>query len=144
MAVNPSQLPARSVPLAPQKPVRFRHSFWWYLKWVFYTLALLVFCVFVAILSIGYGIYNELEKVVPDTRVITTRSKAESTKIYAADGKTLLAVIKGEDRIWKPFDELVKNKAVWPKLHAPEAKARNVRNVVKATLSIEDARFFAH
>ena len=133
-----------AAPLAPQKPVKFRHSFWWYLKWTFYTLAVLVFCVFVAVLSIGYGIYNELEKVVPDTRVITRRSKIDTTRIYAADGKTLLAAIKGEDRIWKPFDELVKDKNVWSKLRTPEDKMYNVRNILKATLSIEDARFYTH
>ncbi len=144
MAANPTNPPMGAAPLAPQKPVKFRHSFWWYLKWAFYTLALLVFCVFVAVLSIGYGIYNELEKVVPDTRVITRRSKVDTTRIYAADGKTLLAAIKGEDRIWKPFDELVKDKNVWMKLRTPEDKMYNVRNILKATLSIEDARFYTH
>lgn len=144
MAANPTNPPMGTAPLAPQKAPKFRHSFWWYLKWTFYTLALLVFCVFVAVLSIGYGIYNELEKVVPDTRVMTMRNKADSTRIYAADGKTLLAVIKGEDRIWKPFDTLVKDKNVWPTLKTPEDKMYNVRNILKATLSIEDARFYIH
>lgn len=130
--------------MPPARPPKFRHSFWWYLKWFFYSIALVVFCVVVAVASVGYGLYKELEKVVPDTRLIQTRTKAETTRIYAADGKMLLAEIKGEDRIWKPFEELVKDPEKWPSLPTPEAKAANVRNVLKATLSIEDARFYQH
>ncbi len=146
MAAVPSPVSPGSHPstLPPVKPPKVRHSFWWYLKWFFYTIALTVFCVVVAVAAVGYGLYKELEKVVPDSRLIQTRTKAETTRIYAADGKTLLAEIKGEDRIWKPFSELVKDSQKWPHYTSPEDKADNVRNVLKATLSIEDARFYRH
>jgi 1A family penicillin-binding protein len=147
MAVAQSPVPSGPAPGSssmPARPPKFRHSFWWYLKWFFYSIALVVFCMVVAVASVGYGLYKELEKVVPDTRLIQTRTKAETTRIYAADAKTLLAEIKGEDRIWKPFEELVKDANKWPTLPTPEAKAANVRNVLKATLAIEDARFYQH
>lgn len=150
MAAVPSPVSPGSHPSTPPssspsaRPPKFRHSFWWYLKWFFYSIALVVFCVVVAVAAVGYGLYKELEKIVPDSRMIQTRTKAETTRIYAADGKTLLAEIKGEDRIWKPFSELVKSPAKWPHYNTPEDKADNVRNILKATLSIEDARFYRH
>ena len=105
------------------KPPKLRHSFWWYLKWFFYVIALTVFCVVVAVAAVGYGLYKELEQVVPDSRLIQTRTKAETTRIYAADGKTQLAEIKGEDRIWKPFSELVKDANKWPTYTTPRRKS---------------------
>ena len=146
MAVVPSPVASgsHSSNLSPAKPPKLRHSFWWYLKWFFYTIALTVFCVVVAVASVGYGLYKQLEKIVPDARLIQTRTKAETTRIYAADGKTQLAEIKGEDRIWKPFSELIKDPKKWPSYTTPEQRADNVRNILKATLSIEDARFYRH
>ncbi len=91
------QPPSTPLP-ADQKPPKFRHTLWWYFKWTFYTVALVLFCVAVAAGSIGLSLYRELERVVPDPKLIATRTKAEATRIYAADGKTLLAVIQGEER----------------------------------------------
>ncbi|HEY0073632.1 MAG TPA: hypothetical protein VGB77_05980, partial [Abditibacteriaceae bacterium] len=65
MAVAPSPIGAGShLDAPPARPPKFRHSFWWYLKWFFYSIALVVFCVVVAVASVGYGLYKELEKVV--------------------------------------------------------------------------------
>ncbi len=116
---------------------RHPHSFWWYLKWVFICLQLVVFCVIMVTLAIGKGIYDELEKIVPDVRYITSRNKAEATRIYAADG-SLLAEIKGEQRAWVPLDNLRVTR------RRGTAWKREDGHLVNATLSIEDARFYTH
>jgi penicillin-binding protein 1A len=117
---------------------RYPHSVWWYFKWLFIIAQLVLFCAIVVVACIGKGLYDQLTKVVPDTRFITSRSKAEPTKVYASDRKTVLAEFKGDQRIFVPIDSLkVKRK-------------RNGRDsiepgsLINATLSIEDARFYTH
>lgn len=116
---------------------RHPHSFWWYLKWFFISLQLVIFCVIVATVSIGKSLYDQLNKIMPDTRFITARNKAEPTRIYAADG-SLLAEFKGDQREWISISDLkVKRKR--------NGKTRTeLGNLAKATLAIEDARFYKH
>src|SRR5687768_5889262 len=124
-------------PVVPVTPRRYPHTGWWYLKWFFIALQLVIFCLIVVTVSLGYGIYNKLSEVVPDVRLMMARNKAEPTRIYAADG-SLLAELKGEQRDWVPLDEL----KVWR-----QRGGKNVHelgNMAKATLAIEDWRFYTH
>jgi penicillin-binding protein 1A len=123
---------------APTRARRYPHTFWWYMKWVFITAQLVLFCAIIIVACIGKGMYDQLQKVVPDTRFITSRSKAEPTKIYAADGKTVLAEFKGEMRDFMPIERLKvqrkrNNKTV-----------TELGHLINATLAIEDARFYSH
>ncbi|MDQ3814143.1 MAG: PBP1A family penicillin-binding protein [Armatimonadota bacterium] len=133
-APPPAGRPSGGKPRSKRVP----HSFWWYLKWIFITLQLLLFCLIVVTLSIGYGIYNRLSEIVPDVRYITMRNKAESTIIYAADGKTILAEFKADVRKWIGIDDL----KVWRNRGA--GPRQEPGNLVKATLAVEDARFYTH
>ena len=119
------------------KPKRFAHSFWWYLKWFFISIQLVLFCAIVVTICIGKGLYDQLNKIVPDTRFITSRTKAEPTRVYASD-KTLLAEFKGEQREFIPLEQL--------KVERQRAGKDVVENghLINATLSIEDARFYTH
>ncbi len=120
---------------APQ--LRFRHSFWWYLKWFFITLQLLVFCAAIVAFCIGKGLYDQLEKVVPDINLLMARNKAEPTRVYAADG-SLLAEFRGDARQWIPLSQLkVQRKKAGQTILAPG-------RLIDATLSVEDARFYVH
>ncbi len=116
---------------------KFRHSFWWYLKWFFISLQLVVFCAAVVAACIGKGLYDELGKVVPDINLLMTRNKAEPTRVFAADG-SLLAEFKGDARQWIPLSQLkVQRKKGKENIIAPG-------RLIDATLSIEDARFYTH
>ncbi len=129
----------RTVPQSGNAPDkrRFAHSFWWYLKWLFISVQLILFCAIVVTICVGKGLYDQLNKIVPDTRFITSRTKAEPTRVYAAD-RTLLAEFKGEQRDFIPLEQL------------KVTRKRSGRDVVEsghlinATLSIEDARFYTH
>jgi penicillin-binding protein 1A len=119
------------------KPRRYPHSLWWYLKWFVIVLQLIVFCAIVITVTAGYGIYQELSKIMPDVSFVSARNKGEATRIYASDG-ALLGEIKGERRKWVSIEEL-KTTRKWGN--------QNVRvpgRLMDATLSIEDARFYSH
>ncbi len=118
-------------------PPRFKHSFWWYLKWFFITLQLLIFCLLVVAACVGKGLYDELQKVVPDLRVLLAKNRAEPTRIYAADN-SLLAEFRNEDRVWIPLNDL----KVWKSWQGHNVQRYG--RVIQATLSIEDARFYSH
>ena len=73
----------------------------------------------------------------PDTRFITSRTKAEPTRVYAID-KTLLAEFKGEQRDFIPLEQLKVKR---------ERGGKEVSEngyLINATTSIEDARFYTH
>lgn len=116
---------------------RQRHSFWWYIKWFFITLQLIIFCVIVVTVCIGKGIYDELSQIVPDVHYITTRNRVEATRVYAMDG-SLLAEFKGDERDWMPIDQLkVMRKRGKTSIKEP-------CRLIDATLSVEDVRFYSH
>ncbi|HVF11023.1 MAG TPA: PBP1A family penicillin-binding protein [Abditibacteriaceae bacterium] len=127
----------RSTPLpVAAAPRRYRHSFWWYLKWAFITLQLVLFCAIFITITMLKGVYDEMSKIVPDFRLMMVRNKAEATRIYDAEGR-LLAEIKGEQRKWVPFQELKKRKIgkKWD---------QTTGNLVSATIAAEDSRFYRH
>jgi membrane peptidoglycan carboxypeptidase len=121
----------------PAPKLKFRHTFWWYLKWFFITLQLLIFCAMVTVFFVGKGVYDKLSKVVPDINLLMARNKAEPTRVFAADG-SLLAEFRGEARQWIPLDEL----------KVQRNRSGNITTepgrLIDATLSIEDARFYTH
>ncbi len=132
-----ASLPAPSGSPQAAPKIKFRHSFWWYLKWFFITLQLVVFCAAVVTFCIGKGLYDEMSKVVPDINLLMARNKAEPTRVYAADG-SLLAEFRGDARQWIPLSQLkVQRKKGGQTIVAPG-------RLVDATLSIEDARFYTH
>ncbi|RYG64360.1 hypothetical protein EON80_19360, partial [bacterium] len=116
---------------------KFRHTFWWYLKWFFIVLQLVIFCAMVFVFFVGKGLYDELSKVVPDINLLMARNKAEPTRVYAIDG-SLLAEFKGEARQWIPLDELKVQRNRGGKIVTEHGR------LMDATLSIEDARFYTH
>ena len=116
---------------------RQRHTFWWYLKWFFISIQLILFCVIVATASILYGVYQRLDKLTPDVRRITVHNKAEPTVVYAADGSKLTE-FKGEQRDWIQLEQMKRT------------VSRNGKTVKElgwlpmATIAIEDWRFYSH
>jgi len=116
---------------------RPRHTFWWYLKWLFITMQVLLFCVIVATIAILYGVYNRLNEIVPDVRSITVRTKAEPTTVWAADG-TLLARFQGEYRDWVDFADLQR------KVNRNGRMVAEPGYLAAATVAVEDWRFYSH
>jgi penicillin-binding protein 1A len=114
-----------------------RHTFWWYLKWLFIIGQLVLFCAIITTASVLYGVYQRLDQIDLDVRSITVHSKAEPTVVYAADG-TKLAEFRGEQRSWIPLEKMERT------------VTRNGKTVTelgwlpKATIAIEDWRFFSH
>lgn len=135
---------ARSAPVAPvnvpaSAPAlpRFRHTLWWYLKWLFIALQAIVFCVIVVVATTLKGIYDELPSIVPDLRLLLAKDRAAPSRVYASDG-SLLAEFKTEERRWIPLDDLKTFKSYQGKLVQVPGR------LVAATLSIEDSRFYTH
>jgi len=122
-------------PAAP--PAKLKHSFWWYIKWFFIIVQIVVFCVIVTTVSVGWALYNRMNEIVPDLRLMEARNKAESTKVFASDG-SLLAEFKGEQRKWVPIEELKVTKL------RNGQKVRDFGHLINATISIEDSRFYTH
>ena len=116
---------------------RPRHTFWWYLKWFFITLQVVLFCVIVATVAILFGVYNRLNEIVPDVRSITVRTKAEPTTVWAADG-TLLAKFQGEYRDWVDFADLQR------KVQRNGQTFFEPGYLAAATVAVEDWRFYSH
>ncbi len=135
--------PAQPKVQANAKPRRYPHSFWWYMKWSFIAAQLVLFCAIVVMACVGKGMYDQLQKVVPDTRFITSRSKAEATQVWSAEDavthkRTLLAEFKGEMRAFIPIDKLKVTRT------RNGQSVTETGNLINATLSIEDARFYTH
>jgi penicillin-binding protein 1A len=116
---------------------RPRHTFWWYVKWFFITMQVVLFCVIVATVAILYGVYNRLNEIVPDVRSITVRTKAEPTTVWAADG-TLLAKFQGEYRDWVDFADLQR------KVQRNGQTFYEPGYLAAATVAVEDWRFYSH
>lgn len=143
--VFPARAAKPSAPAASKaaRGRRYPHSFWWYMKWMFIAAQLVLFCAIVVMACIGKGMYDQIQKVVPDTRFITSRSKAEATQVWSAEDpmthrRTLLAEFKGEQRDFMPISSLkVKRTRNGQSVVEPG-------NLINATLSIEDARFYTH
>jgi len=113
------------------------HTFWWYVKWFFISVQLVLFCTIVVTASMLYGIYQRLEKVTPDLQRITAQSKAEPTVVLAADGSTL-AEFRGEQRDWIPLSDMDRT---------VQRGGQDVKEqgwLPKATIAIEDWRFYSH
>lgn len=140
---------ARSAPIAPtpvaasgksavpiQVP-RFRHTFWWYLKWFFIALQAVVFCALIVLATAAKGIYDELPSVVPDLRLLLAKDRAAPSRVYASDG-SLLAEFKTQDRRWISIDDLKVSKTVNGRITQVPGR------LISATLSVEDARFYTH
>ena len=121
----------------PTKPPRLRHSFWWYVKWFLITLQLLVFTIIVVGATMGKGLYDELEKVVPDLRLLLAKNRAEPTRVYDARGK-LLAEFRNDERIFVELKDLKIERKVGKKTELRPSR------LIDATISIEDARFYRH
>lgn len=114
-----------------------RHTFWWYLKWFFITIQVVLFCVIVATVAILFGIYNRLNEIVPDVRSITVRTKAEPTVVLASDGSTL-AKFQGEYRDWVDFADLQR------KVERNGQMVSEPGYLAAATVAVEDWRFYSH
>ncbi len=127
---------SNNAPLAAPS-IKFRHSFWWYLKWFFILCSIVIFCGMVAAFSVGKGLYDELGKVVPDINLLMARNKAEPTRVFAADG-SLLAEFRGDARQWIPLSTLKVQRRKGNKIITAPGR------LIDATLSIEDARFYTH
>jgi 1A family penicillin-binding protein len=114
-----------------------RHTFWWYLKWLFIIGQLILFCAIITTASVLYGVYQRLDTIDLDVRSITVHSKAEPTVVYAADGSKL-AEFRGEQRNWISLEKMQRT------------VTRNGKTVTElgwlpnATIAIEDWRFFSH
>jgi penicillin-binding protein 1A len=133
----PNRPASSQTPSAAKKGRRYPHSFWWYLKWFFISIQLIIFCLIIVTICVGKGLYDQLNKIVPDTRFITARNKAEPTRIYASDG-TMLAEFKGEQRNWISIETLKVQRKRYGKT------VTEAGPLINATLSIEDARFYTH
>ena len=129
---------SRSASRAPRgNAPRQRHTFWWYLKWFFISIQLVLFCAIVATASILYGVYQRLDKLTPDVRRITVHNKAEPTVVYAADGSKL-AEFKGEQRDWIQLEEMKRE------VSRSGKTTKELGWLPLATIAIEDWRFYSH
>jgi 1A family penicillin-binding protein len=129
-----ANLPA---PQAAPKAPRFRHTIWWYFKWLFIAVQAIVFCALVVAATAVKGIYDKLDTIVPDIGQILAKDRAEPSRVYASDG-SLLAEIKTQERRWIALDELKIHKTFKGKSYDKPGR------LMAATLSIEDARFYQH
>lgn len=114
--------------------MRRPRTIWWYIRGFFLTLLAVLFCVIIVTAVMLKSVYDQLSKVMPDVQVIDARTKAEPTRIYAADG-SLLAEFRGEQRDWIPIEDLQTR---------DNSNVRQPGYLIKATLAIEDARFYTH
>lgn len=118
----------------PAVPVRYKHTFWWFVKWFFITLQVLVFCAIVFSAIVLKGVYDKLPEVIPDVRLLMERNRAEATRVYAADG-SLLAEFKDDERKWVPLESLKRD---------TNRQGDPGGRLIDATLSVEDSRFYQH
>ncbi len=118
-------------------PPKFRHTFWWYVSRFFMLLSVLMFCVIVAAVTMGKGLYDQLQNTPADIRVLLEKNRAEPSRVYAADG-SLLAEFDVQERDYIPISELKVQRR-----RGVEFKTEPGR-LIDATLSMEDARFYSH
>ena len=116
-------------------PPKFRHTFWWYVSRFFIFLSVVMFCVIVAAVTMGKGLYDQLQNTPADIRVLLEKNRAEPSRVYAADG-SLLAEFDLQERDYIPISEL--------KVKYPPTFAARPGRLIAATLSMEDSRFYNH
>jgi penicillin-binding protein 1A len=134
-ASRPARGHGRSTP--GQNVAAPRHTFWWYLKWLFIIGQLVLFCAIITTASVLYGVYQRLDQIDLDVRSITVHSKAEPTVVYAADG-TKLAELRGEQRSWIPLAQMQRT------VTRNGKTVKDLGWLPKATIAIEDWRFYSH
>lgn len=126
------------VPARPASSSRGWFIFWRVVRIAAWVFTLASFCLIVTVLTIGYTLYNRMSQIVPDVQYLMARNRAEPTRIYASDGVTLLAELRGEQRAWIPLEEL----KVTRDQHG--VASQDLGNLPKATIAIEDWRFYHH
>ena len=129
--------PAVSQSAGVVAPPRFRHTFWWHVSRLLIFLSVILFCVTIAAVTMGKGLYDELQKTAPDLRVLLEKNRAEPSRVYAADG-SLLAEFDLQERDFVPISELKVQRR-----RGVQFKTEPGR-LIDATLSMEDARFYSH
>ena len=118
-------------------PPKFRHTFWWYISRLLMLFSVVLFCVIIAAATMGKGLYDELQKTVPDLRVLLEKNRAEPSRVYAADG-SLLAEFDVQERIFVPIKDLKVQRRRGVQFVTEPGR------LIDATLSMEDARFYSH
>ena len=124
-------------PSSVAPPPKFRHTFWWYLSRFIMLLSLIVFCVIIVAITMGKGLYDQLQNTPADIRVLLQKNRAEPSRVYAADG-SLLAEFKTQQRIFVPISELRVERRRGVGFQTEDGR------LIDATLSMEDARFYNH
>ena len=100
-------------------------------------LSLIVFCVIVVAVTMGKGLYDQLQNTPADIRVLLQKNRAEPSRVYAADG-SLLAEFDTQQRIFVPIGELRVERRRGVGFQTEDGR------LIDATLSMEDARFYNH
>ncbi len=100
-------------------------------------LSLIVFCVIIVAITMGKGLYDQLQNTPADIRVLLQKNRAEPSRVYAADG-SLLAEFKTQQRIFIPISDLRVERRRGVGFQTEDGR------LIDATLSMEDARFYNH
>ena len=100
-------------------------------------LSLMVFCVIIVAITMGKGLYDQLQNTPADIRVLLQKNRAEPSRVYAADG-SLLAEFKTQQRIFVPISDLRVERRRGVGFKTEDGR------LIDATLSMEDARFYNH
>ena len=100
-------------------------------------LSVLMFCVIVAAVTLGKGLYDQLQSTPADIRVLLEKNRAEPSRVYASDG-SLLAEFDVQEREFIPIEELRVERRRGGGFQTEDGR------LIDATLSMEDARFYNH
>ena len=100
-------------------------------------LSLIVFCVIIVAVTMGKGLYDQLQSTPADIRVLLEKNRAEPSRVYAADG-SLLAEFNLDKRDYIPLDQLRVVRRRGNQFITEDGR------LIDATLSMEDARFYNH
>ncbi len=100
-------------------------------------LSLIVFCVIIVAITMGKGLYDQLQNTPADIRVLLQKNRAEPSRVYAADG-SLLAEFDTQNRDFIPISELRVERRRGVGFQTEDGR------LIDATLSMEDARFYNH
>lgn len=100
-------------------------------------LSVVMFCVIIAAVTMGKGLYDQLQNTPADIRVLLEKNRAEPSRVYAADG-SLLAEFDLQERDYIPIDELKVQRRRGVQFVTEPGR------LIDATLSMEDARFYSH
>ena len=100
-------------------------------------LSLIVFCVIIVAITMGKGLYDQLQNTPADIRVLLQKNRAEPSRVYAADG-SLLAEFDTQHRTFVPISDLRVERRRGVGFKTEDGR------LIDATLSMEDARFYNH